>query len=173
MWSMKASSKFRPSMLFGCGITLVAVMAALVEIHDSRMPRGWHQRNSFFGHTSPIMVVTFSPDGQLLASGDFDGNLLSGIGRAVNNGHPLPSIPIAFFRCRFRQMAGVWHAAGRKAVCNCGTSPKAKRSERSLATMPVSWASASLPMAGLWRRAVPTASLNCGTSTPARSALPG
>ena len=75
MWSLKPNAKLRPTMFLGCGITLVAVMAALVEIQDSRMPRGWQQRRSFLGHTSPIMVVTFSADGQQLASGDFDGNL--------------------------------------------------------------------------------------------------
>src|SRR5713101_4352426 len=52
MWSVKPNAKLRPTMLFGCGITLLAVMAALVEIQDSRMPGGWHQRHSFLGHTS-------------------------------------------------------------------------------------------------------------------------
>jgi WD40 repeat protein len=62
-------------MLLVSSIALVVVMATVFEFRKGPKPVGWQKGNSLTGHSSPILAVAFSPDGQRLASGDQEGNV--------------------------------------------------------------------------------------------------
>src|SRR5713226_6571805 len=69
------AAKNQPTVLFVCGIALLAVMAAIFEIREGARPVMWQKHIAFVGHTSPILAMACSPDGQRLASSDFEGNV--------------------------------------------------------------------------------------------------
>src|SRR6266446_9979428 len=76
MLRLNRSGKSQPKVLYVCGIALVVLMATVWEFRKGSKPVGWQKRNALFGHANPILAVAFSPDGQRLASGDQEGNVL-------------------------------------------------------------------------------------------------
>ena len=75
MSRVERSGKSHPTMLLVSSIALVVVMATVFEFRKGPKPVGWQKGNSLTGHSSPILAVAFSPDGQRLASGDQEGNV--------------------------------------------------------------------------------------------------